>query len=159
MINGREFEQLVSDIIADKPMDDSHRWYDGASEIAGIIRENCALEQGRVHRDVTVNGIAYLLYGVLDWLGSGTIYDIKYKENIGNYDVGNYYDGTQHRVYFAIVDGADTFVYLISNGRRVYKETYARYECRPIDQTIADFERWLKCYKLWDVYVEKWAAK
>lgn len=159
MSAGREFEQLVSDIAFDRPVDCEHKWFEGAAQIAGIVRENCSLEQGRVHKDITVDNVDYLLYGILDWLGGGIIYDIKFKENIGNYDVGNYYDGTQHRMYFAIVEGANTFEYLISNGQKVYREAYSRLDCRPIEQTISDFERWLKCYNLWDIYAEKWTAK
>ena len=159
MLNGLEFEKLVSDIVYDRPVDDSHKWIDGATRIADIIKQSCNLEQGKVHKDVTVNNIDFLLYGVLDWLGSGIIYDVKFKENIGNYDVGNYFDNTQHRMYFGIVDGADAFEYLISNGRRVYRESYIRQECRPIEQTISDFENWLKTHNLWDIYVDKWTAK
>jgi hypothetical protein len=159
MLNGREFEQLVSDVAFDRPVDCSHKWIEGATQIADIVKGNCTLEQGKVSKNITINNTDYLLYGVVDWVGSGIIYDVKYKENIGNYDVGNYYDGTQHRMYFAIVDGADSFEYLISNGRKVYREAYDRNEIRPIQQTISDFERWLKCYNLWDTYVERWEAK
>lgn len=159
MLNGREFEQLVSDIVVGKSVDGSHKWIDGASEISGIVKSSHMLEQAKVYKDMTVNNVDYLLYGILDWLGAGTIHDVKYKENISNYDVGSYFDGTQHRMYFAIVDGADRFEYLISNGRKVYRERYTRQECRPIEQTISDFERWLKCYNLWDIYTEKWAAR
>ena len=158
MLAGREFEQLVCDVVYGKAVDGSHRWLTGATDIAGIVKGSCTLEQARVHKNMTINGTNYLLYGVLDWLGSGVIFDVKYKENLSNYDVGNYYDNTQHRTYFSLVDGAERFEYLISNGRKVYRESYTRQECRPIQQTISDFERWLKCYGLWGVYVEKWQA-
>ena len=159
MLNGLELERLVSDIIAEKSLDCSHDWITGASEIADIIRQNCKLEQGKLYKEATVNNVDYLLYGVLDWIGGGIIYDVKFKQNISNYSVGNYFDGTQHRMYFALVDGADSFEYLISNGKKVYRETYTRQECRPIEQTISDFEKWLKCCNLWEIYVEKWTAK
>ena len=159
MLAGREFEQFVSDIVSGKYTDNPHKWIDGAVEIAGIVKDSCILEQAKLQKDLTVNGIDYLLYGVLDWFGGGIIYDVKYKENISNYEVGHYFDNTQHRMYFALVSGADTFIYLISNGRKVYKETYIRQECRPIAETINDFERWLKVYNLWDIYVKKWSAK
>jgi len=158
MLSGRGFEQLVSDIISDKEVK-TDEWFTGASEIVDIIRQNCALEQVKVYKDMTINGIDYFLYGVLDWLGSGIIYDIKFKGNLGNYSVGDYHDGTQHRMYFTLVDEADTFIYLISNGHKVYKETYTRQECNPIEQTIVNFENWLKLCNLWDIYVEKWQAK
>jgi hypothetical protein len=159
MLNGRGFEEIVSDIVSEKPVDSLHKWFEGATKIADIVKVNCTLEQVRTHKNITVNGIDYLLYGVLDWLGTGIIYDVKYKENLGNYNVGNYLDNTQHRMYFELVDGADTFIYLISNGRKVYTESYSRQECRPIQQSISDFERWLKIYNLWDIYVAQWQAK
>ena len=159
MLAGRAFEKLVSDIVFDKELNSSDEWYIGASGIADIIKQNCTLEQAKVYKDMTVNGINYLLYGVLDWLGNGIIYDVKYKENIGNYSIGDYYDGTQHRMYFALVDGADIFEYLISNGHKIYIEKYTRQECNPIEQTIIDFENWLKLCNLWDIYFEKWQTK
>ena len=131
----------------------------GNSKFQNIIKQHCTLEQAKLYKNISVNGINYLLYDVLDWLGSGIIYDIKYKEKIGNYNVGDYFDNTQHRTYFALVDDAYKFVYLISNGSRVYQEAYSRQEYTPIYQTIADFERWLKFYCLWDTYTDKWRAK
>lgn len=110
-------------------------------------------------KNVTVNGIDYMLYGIPDFFGGGFIYDIKYKENLGNYNVGHYYDNTQHRMYFEIVHGTDTFVYLISNGKKVYREEYKRDECKPIAETIIEFEHWLKTYDLWHIYEEKWQTK
>lgn len=160
MLNGREFEKLVSAVVFDTQFADySHKWIYGATEIAAIIKENCTLEQGKLYKEATVNNTDYLLYGVLDWIGCGVIYDVKFKENISNYSVGNYFDGTQHRMYFGLVEGVESFEYLISNGKKVYRESYRREDCRPIEQTISDFEKWLKCYNLWNIYVEKWTAK
>lgn len=158
MLNGREFERLVSDVVNNKEADYSHKWIDGATEIADIVREDCSLEQVKLYKDITVNNVNYLLYGILDWLGCGAIYDVKFKENISNYGVGSYFDNTQHRMYFALADGAVRFEYLISNGKKVYRESYRRYECRPIEQTISDFERCLRCCNLWGVYTDKWIA-
>lgn len=159
MLNGLAFEKAVSDIIFKRALKHTDKWSTGANEIADIIIENCTLEQAKVYKDVTINGIDYLMYGVIDWLGGGTIYDIKYKHNISNYNVGDYCDGTQHRMYLSIIDTADKFVYLISNGQKVYKETYTRKESRPIEQDIINLENWLKLHNLWDIYVEKWHAR
>jgi len=157
MLAGREFERLVSDVVNGK--DVNHVWLDGATQIAGIIRQDNHFEQVKLFKEVTISDLNYLLYGVLDWFGSGHIYDVKFTENIGNYDVGKYFDNTQHRMYFALTYGADEFAYLISNGHKVYTETYRRDECRPIEVTIVEFAKWLKSYNLWDIYAEKWQTK
>ena len=160
MLNGRSFERLVTEILyGNDELNYPQEWIPGATEIANIITKDCILEQIKAHKDATINGIDYLLFGVLDWLGSGVIYDIKFKQNLGNYSVGDYYDGIQHRMYFALIDEADTFIYLISNGQKVYRETYTRQECNPIEQSIINLENWLKLCNLWDTYIEKWQAK
>ena len=159
MLNGRAFETLVSDVVAGKSVDCAHKWIDGATAIADIIGRTGHWEQGKMMKEVAVNGVGYLLYGVPDWFGGGFIYDVKFKENIGNYEVGHYFDGTQHRLYFELIYGADEFMYLVSNGKKVYRETYKRQECRPISETIIEFENWLKCYDLWHIYVEKWQTQ
>ena len=158
MLAGREFEKLVSDIVSGREIERTHVWITGASEIAAIIKPNCKLTQTKVYKDMVINGVNYMLYGIPDWLGSGIIYDVKFKEHINNYSVGDYYDCTQHRMYFAIVDDVNKFEYLISDGKKVYREMYLREDCRPIEQTIADFEKWLKLCNLWEVYIEKWQA-
>ena len=157
MLAGREFERLVSDVISGKEI--NHVWLAGATEISDIIGHTGNWEQAKMMKEVTINGVDYLLHGVIDWLGGGIMYDVKYKENLGNYNVGDYFDNTQHRMYFELVYGADTFIYLISNGHKVYTESYRRDECRPIAETIAEFAQWLKAYNLWDIYFEKWQTK
>jgi len=47
MLNGREFERLVSDVFFDRPIDCAHKWIEGAGEIVGIIKENCTIEQAK----------------------------------------------------------------------------------------------------------------
>ena len=50
MLTGREFEQFVSDIVSGKLVDCSHKWIEGATEIAGIIKDSCKLEQAKVRK-------------------------------------------------------------------------------------------------------------
>lgn len=153
MLAGKEFERLVSDVMRRKAI--NHVWFNGATEIADIIGTG-VWEQAKMMKDITVNGVDYLLCGVIDWFGGGYIYDVKFIENLCDYSVGYYYNNTHHRMYFELIHGADTFVYLISNGHKVYREEYKRDECRPISEAIAEFERWLKQSNLWDIYAEKW---
>jgi hypothetical protein len=165
MLNGREFEDLVSDYITNPLCREEmeHKWLEGAEAIADIINRDFEYGDGftqvKSNAKVTVNNVDYLLYGVLDWLCGGIIYDIKFKENLGNYSVGNYYDNTQHRMYFELVPEADRFIYLISNGKKIYQEEYLRGESRPIYETVTEFEQWLKDYGLWNIYCENWVCK
>jgi len=39
------------------------------------------------------------------------------------------------------------------------EQEYRREDCRPIYETVIQFEQWLKNYGLWQVYCEKWACK
>jgi len=165
MLHGREFESLVTDIVknplCERP---AGKWLAGAGAIAKLINPdgiyNEDFSQVKFNRKITINGTDYLLYGILDWLCGATIYDIKFKESLsGSYDVGHYRDNTQHRMYFELIPDADTFVYLISDGRRVYREEYRRSECRPIKETIGEFEEWLKIYDMWDTYCDKWKCR
>lgn len=157
MIAGREFEQLVSVLAGFNADNAVIQTNIGASKIADIVSGGA--EQVRLSKKVTINGIDYLLYGVLDWLKAGVIYDIKHKQSLYNYDAGDYFDNTQHRMYFALEDGAERFVYLISNNKEVYSEEYRRSEVRRIESTIIEFERWLKAQELWNIYVDKWQVR
>lgn len=162
MKKGLEFEQLVTDLIQtpDKFTEDfEHAYLPGALKIAEYLSIPYSVTQMKISRRIEINGIAYLLYGVPDWIGGGVIYDIKFKENLSNYDIGSYLDNTQHRMYFELVPEAEIFKYLISNGHKIYCEEYRREDCRPIQETIIEFEGWLKMYNLWEVYEQKWAAR
>lgn len=102
----------------------------------------------------------YLLYGRIDCLKRGVIWDYKCSQN---YEVGNYYGSPQTSMYFALVPEAYKFNYLVCKG--VFKEdkpllieSYLRDEVKPIQQTIFEFETWLKEVGLWQVYTQYWGA-
>lgn len=120
----------------------------------------------------------YLLYGIIDCLKSGIIYDYKYTEN---YDVGKFFNNHQTLMYLEMVPEASKMVYLITNkfdkddyadidyidtGKIVYtvgdifKEEYMK-DMFPetIDSILHKFEQWLKAYNLFDLYAEKWKCK
>ena len=178
MNDGLEFEQLVTDIASGKfhpkweweedkngnliiepnsgePMGHYKypRWYDSASKVADIVRGGQF--QLKAKKYVTVNGIDFLVYGRLDVLNAGTIYDIKFTKN---YDRGKYFGSTQHPMYFEIVPEASRFAYLISNGTDVWTETYTREETRSIYPAISDFTDWITAQGLFPIYAEKWEA-
>lgn len=54
----------------------------------------------------------YLLYGIIDCLKSGVIYDYKYTSN---YEVGKFYNNNQTLMYLEMVPEAKKMVYLITN--------------------------------------------
>lgn len=164
MQNGIDFEHLVlniadciqtiktSDVSNPIPVT-AHRWYDAASSVARIVRGGQF--QYKAKKTVNVGGIDFLLYGRLDVLKAGTIYDIKFSKN---YDRGKYFSSTQHPLYLKLIPEAREFTYLISNGTDVWTETYTPTETRSIFPVISDFTDWLVDHDLWKIYAEKWEA-
>lgn len=101
----------------------------------------------------------YLLYGKLDFLKAGIIYDAKYT---GRYEVGKFFGSPQTSMYFTLVPEAFKFVYIISNsedGKNLWREEYLRDEVVPISVHIGQFESWLQEVGLFGIYREVWATK
>ena len=120
----------------------------------------------------------YLLYGKVDCLKGGIIYDYKYTKN---YDVGKFFNNHQTLMYLEMVPEAKKMVYLITNKfdkieyaennfqevknveyevGDIFREEYTK-DMFPetIDSVLHKFEQWLKQYNLFDLYVEKWKCK
>ena len=111
----------------------------------------------------------YLLYGIIDCLKGGIIYDYKYTKN---YDVGKFFNNHQTLMYLEMVPEASKMVYLITNkfedeeqdGQLVvgdlFREEYTK-DMFPetIESVLHKFEQWLKTYNLFEVYTEKWKCK
>lgn len=111
----------------------------------------------------------YLLYGIVDCIKGGVVYDYKHT---GNYEVGNFCDKCQSSMYLQLVPSADRIVYIIGKDKPLYQltennnvpynlfeEEYLRDNVRNIGDIISDFEEWLKINNLIEVYHEKWLAK
>jgi hypothetical protein len=177
MLRGRDFEKLIVLIaegksfrelmeleprVAESPMPARSstktnwtKWYDGASQIAEIIRGG--VFQASINKPLTVGDVEYVLHGKLDVLKCGVIYDIKFSSR---YEYGNYFDSAQHPLYMALVPEAHTFTYLTYreyNG--VFNESYRREDVKDISHIIADFMKYLEGQGLMDLYREKWLAK
>ena len=120
----------------------------------------------------------YLLYGIVDCLKGGIIYDYKYTKN---YDVGKFFNNHQTLMYLEMIPEASKMVYLITNKFEeieyvdnnfqdirniecavgdIFREEYTK-DMFPetIDSILYKFENWLKQYDLWDTYTEKWKCK
>lgn len=104
----------------------------------------------------TIDGVDFLLYGRLDCLKGGTIYDIK---RVSQYAVQKYLHSAQHPFYLHLFPRAKKFTYLVDDGYAFHTETYWRDEVKPIEQTIREFIEWLKNEDLWDDYELYWKAR
>lgn len=153
MQKGIDFENIVTDILGGKVSPVHHPWAEAGRAVATLIRG--AQLQHRASRTVQIGGLDILLYGRLDALKAGVIYDIKYT---ASYEVGKYFDSTQHPMYLALVPGATDFTYLISNGSQVWPEHYRREESPDIIPIIVHFLTWLKTQNLEDVFLTHWKA-
>lgn len=122
--------------------------------------------QVKLSKNITTTTGNYVLYGILDCLKAGKIYDYKYK---GSYDVGAFYSSYQHPMYFELCPEANEFEYVISNNYSVkkeadpiilYHELYTREGTKTDIYVVIDqFINWLKTNDLYDFYCEKWESK
>ncbi len=153
MREGIRFENLV-DAIVHGTGDPEDKWYKAAQNVAN--RVHGGVPQVKINRQVQVDGYTLVLHGRLDWLKAGEIIDVKYTEK---YESGKFFSSTQHPMYFELVPEAQSFTYLVSNGRNVWPETYRRDESTSILLIISNFLNWLVATGYIDLYKEKWLAK
>lgn len=157
--NGIAFEKCVYALAKD-PNDITvyPAWHQAAGRIADIIRGGQI--QVKVQRDIVVDGETYLLYGILDALKAGTIYDVKWSEKgFGSAEMaGKYLASPQHPAYLYCVPGAFKFVYLCSDGESLYTETYTRAQTLDIAEIIRNFRQDIRLRGLEALYMEKWRA-
>lgn len=104
----------------------------------------------------TISGLNFLLYGRLDVLKGGTIFDIK---RVQCWKLNRYKTSFQHPFYLHLFSECNDFKYLIFDGVKGRIERYTRDECEDIKVVIADFINWLSINNLLDVYKEKWRSK
>ena len=120
----------------------------------------------------------YLLYGIIDCLKGGIIYDYKYTKN---YEEGKFFNNHQTLMYLEMVPEAKKMVYLITNKfdkteypdlnfkdvskveyevGDIFREEYTK-DMFPetMNSILHKFEQWLKQYNLFDLYTEKWKCK
>ncbi len=98
-----------------------------------------------------------MLYGRLDCLKAGVIYDYKFSSR---YEVGKFYNNFQTSMYLELVPEAYKMSYIITktdkfNVDDIYVEEYRREEARPIKLDIDLFMKWIvdNGYSM-----EKWIA-
>lgn len=128
--------------------------YKGNTVISPIIENGAYQIAGK--KVIEVIGLKILLYGRLDVLKGGTIYDIK---RVVRYAPQKYQKSYQHPVYLELFPDAKQFTYLVyDDTEKLHTETYYRDECCDVKGVIADFIRWLKENDLFDVFISKWKS-
>lgn len=162
---GIDFEKAVYEEAAGLPRPTT-KWEPGVRAVAKIIRG--AQVQVKLSRPIEVDGEQYLVYGILDALKAGTIYDVKFRvkslcpgsDANGNNDIyGKYLNSPQHPFYFYLVPEAQKFLYLVSDGEDIYIEPYYPNECRSAGEIIREFIRSIIELGYWNTYREHWVAK
>lgn len=158
MRRGIEFETAVYAQMHHQPRRRIDEWEEGIMKVAGYIGD--APTQVKAQRDIEVDGMNFLVYGILDALKAGVILDVKFtSRKFGGLELaGKYLDSPQHSAYFYIVPEAHQFQYLVSDGEDMYIETYCRDDSPPISEYIHNFITSVTQMGLLDVYREKWKA-
>lgn len=167
-------------VLNKEPFEDIESIIKGKEFEAYMQENNEETKNGAYQVKVSKEYGDYLLYGIIDCLKGGVIYDYKYTKN---YDVGKFFNNHQTLMYLEAVPEASKMVYLITNkfdkeiplsaplnyeycGEYEYKvgdifrEEYTK-DMFPetIDSILHKFETWLKQYNLFDLYAEKWKCK
>ena len=154
MLDGIRFEGCVNSVLDGAPISPDHEWYKPVTQLARYL--DGAQQQVTLFREIKVDGIHFLLHGVLDFLKEGIIYDTKFSKN---YHLNKYLLSPQHPMYFALEPDAYEFQYLSCDGTYVYRETYRPEDVTPIDVTIKQFMQFLDRQNLVDTYCELWKTK
>lgn len=163
MQDGKRFEDMINRLVAGYVPEGEYnaKWDAAARRFAA--RCFGGLSQVPVTGDLTVSGINFCLYGVCDYVKAGLIMDIK---KVVRYEYGKYQHSPQHPMYLHLLPEAKRFDYLIFDGANCHVETYRREDCKPIDQTIAEFlwfltdTGWLDVYKkFWAMNEERWQKR
>ena len=159
MQNGIEFETEVYRQAKGESRTPHEKWESGIRKTADVIKD--APTQIRLSRPMLLMGIDILVYGILDALKEGVIYDVKFSnKSFGSADLpGKYLDSPQHPAYFYLVPEAYAFQYLVSDGTDLYTETYTRKNTRPFEEIVSEFLSFLSEANLMDTYTELWKAK
>ncbi len=154
MLMGQHFENVLNAVLNGAEIEPTHEWYKPIMELYPTLYGS--QQQASPSKDVVIDGICFVLYGKLDFLKAGVIYDTKYSKT---YRVGKYLDSPQHPMYFALVPEAHEFQYKICDGKYIYTEAYRPDEVEPIEKTITNFMRFLDKQNLVSTFCEHWRSK
>lgn len=128
--------------------------YKGNTCFSEIVKGGAFQIVGKKHE--TIAGLDFILYGRLDVLKGGKIYDIK---RVSSWKLGKYKKSYQHSFYLHLFQECNEFEYLIFDGNKGHIEHYYREECADIKDVINDFINFLNNNDLLDIYKKKWRSK
>lgn len=154
MLDGIRFENVVHSVSEGAEIGPDQEWYRPVLEVCNII--SGGQYQVKASRDLIVDDVHFVCYGILDFLKEGIIYDTKFSKT---YKVGKYLDSPQHPMYFYLCPEVRRFEYIISDGNYVYREGYDPEDADPIEKTIRQFMSWLDKTNLVDLYCQNWRSK
>lgn len=159
MQNGIDFETQVYRVAAGLPRTAHPEWEHGINAVATLLKG--APVQVRGERGLVVGSTELIVYGVMDALKAGTIYDVKFSNKSFNSAelAGKYLDSPQHPTYFYIEPEAREFQYLVSDGVDLYTETYTCKNSRPFEEIVKEFLDSIESMNLLELYKEKWVAR
>lgn len=149
MRNGIMFENMVYAHASGANLPEDCEWRSGIEGVTDIVKNS--VFQVQLSKDITVDGVDFHLFGILDALGAGHIYDVKFSQT---YKLNKYFGSTQHPMYFALCPEALDFTYVVSDGEYVYTERYYPEDCTPIEYTVRRFMQDLERQKLVDTYAK-----
>ena len=153
MLDGTRYENVLNSVLNGEKIVEDHEWYAPVTEMSMELWRS--RQQVTVFREIEVDGQAFLLHGVLDYLRAGRIWDCKFTKN---YHLNKYHwsNTSQTSMYLTLVPEAYVFTYIISDGMWVYRERYPNDIVPPVENYIKNFMKFLKQHGLWEVYEEKW---
>lgn len=154
MLDGIQFENMVTACCDGSPPDPAHKWAGGVQAVSEVVRGGQFQVSASVRRRIA--GTDFVLYGRLDALKASVIYDIKFSRS---YTPGKFLDSPQHPMYFECCPEARRFVYLVSSGADLCREEYRREETPPIESTVRQFMAYLKGAGLLGIYYKNWKSK
>lgn len=134
MLRGIEFENKVCN---------------GLDKEFSPIVENGTFQLKKAKK-VIIDGEPILLYGILDVLKGGRIYDIK---RVSNYKYPKYKKSHQHSMYLELFPSAYDFTYIIRDDKgNSYYENYIRENIEDIYFVISQFITYLKSKNLFEIF-------
>lgn len=152
MLDGIQFEGMVSAAWHGSPPEPDHPWYDYIVVAARILEGSA--EQVYGEGSAIIGEDRYVLHGVADNLKRGIIYDTKYSHKYTKFP--KYYNSPQHPAYFAIWPQSIRFEYVIFTGSELLHETYYPFATESFWGHVDQMIRWLKQKGIFDLYAENW---